>query len=76
MSFIIQTDTTFKEIKQGDVDFYMTDGIKLVPRASLEVSEACPLNIKLAIQRAMADGYLRPVAYIKTKDYMWEQLGG
>jgi hypothetical protein len=71
-----QSGTTFKEIKQGDSDFLMSDGIKLVPRAYIEISDVCPTNIKLAIHRAMADGYLKTVACVKNKDYMWEKLGG
>ena len=31
----------FKEIKLGDADFLMSDGIKLVPRAYIEISEDC-----------------------------------
>jgi len=67
---------SFKEIRQGDHDFYMTDGIKVVPRAYIEVSDVCPTNIKLAIHRAMADGYLKTVACMQDKEYVWEKLGG
>lgn len=69
-------DTKFREIKQGDSDFLMSDGVKLVPRAYIEVSDVCPSNIKLAIHRAMADGYLKCIANVKEKDYMWEKLQG
>lgn len=75
MTFV-NTDTNLKEIRQGDPDFYVTDGVKLVPRAYIEVSDMCPSNMKLAIQRAMADGYLKTVACVKEKDYVWEKLGG
>lgn len=68
--------TKFKEIHQSDSDFYLTDGIKIVPRAYIEISDVCPMNIKMAIHRAMADGYLKTVACVKTQDYMWEKLGG
>ena len=71
-----QSGTTFKEIRQGDSDFLMSDGIKLVPRAYIEISDVCPTSIKMAIHRAMADGYLKTVACVKTKDYMWEKIGG
>jgi hypothetical protein len=36
----------------------------------------CPANMSLTIQRAMADGYLKTVACVKEKDYVWEKLGG
>jgi len=67
-------DIKFREIKQGDPDFLMSDGVKLVPRACIEVSDVCPPNIKLAIHRAISDGYLKCVANVKEKDYMWEKL--
>ena len=69
-------NVTFKTIKRGDYDFYMTDGIKVVPRAAIEISALCPANMRLMIERALADGYLKPIAYVKDKDYMWEKLGG
>jgi hypothetical protein len=75
MTFV-NNDTKIREIRQGDYDFYITDGTKLSPRAYIEVSEVCPTNIKLAIHRAMADGYLKAVACVKEKDYMWEKLSG
>ena len=72
------TENEFKirEIRQNDSDFYITDGVKLSPRAYIEISDMCPVNIKLAIQRAMTDGYLKTVACVKEKDYVWEKLGG
>jgi len=69
-------DTKIKEIRQGDYDFFISDGIKLSPRAYIEVSDVCPTNIKLAIHRAMSDGYLKAVACVKDSEYMWEKLGG
>jgi hypothetical protein len=69
-----KNDTKIREIRQGDSDFYITDGIKQAPRAYIEISDVCPTNMKLAIQRAMADGYLKTVACVKEKDYMWEKL--
>ena len=75
MTFVTN-DTKIKEIKQGDGDFFISDGIRFVPRAYIEISDVCPTNMKLAIQRAMADGYLKTVACVKEKDYMWEKLSG
>jgi len=73
MTFVVN-DTKIKEIRQGDNDFYISDGVKISPRAYIEVSDMCPSHMKLTIQRAMADGYLKTVACVKTKDYMWEKL--
>jgi hypothetical protein len=68
-------DKTFKKIKQGDPDFMMTDGIKLVPRASFEIGKGCPEYFKTIIGKAYSDGWLIPIAYMKESDYVWEKLG-
>ncbi len=73
MTFI-KNDIKLRTIRQGDDDFYISDGTKLSPRAYIEISDACPTNTKLAIHRALADGYLKAVACVKEKEYMWEKL--
>lgn len=73
MTFV-NNNTKIREINQGDPDFLITDGIKMSPRAYIEISDVCPTNIKLAIHRAITDGYLKVVACVKEKDYMWEKL--
>jgi hypothetical protein len=67
-------DTKIRTIRQGDYDFFISDGVKLAPRAYIEVSDICPSNMKLMIHRAMADGYLKAVACVKEKEYVWEKL--
>jgi hypothetical protein len=68
-------DNTIKKIKQGDPDFMMTDGIKLVPRASFEIGKGCPEYFKTIIAKAHSDGWLIPIAYMKESEYVWEKLG-
>lgn len=73
MTFTIQ-ENRFKEIRQDDEHFYMTDGIKMVPRANIEFSSLCPANIMLLINHAMEKGWVKPVAHVKTKELFWEVL--
>ena len=72
----VENKIKFKEIKQGDEDFLMSDGIKLVPRACLEVSDDCSPYMKTIIAEASRRGWLKSIAYVKEKDFMWEVLGG
>jgi len=72
---ITTTGTTFKEIKQSDPDFTMTDGIKLVPRAGFEISKHCPREYKLILVECINNGWLKSVSYIKESDYVWEKVG-
>ena len=68
------TDKKFVKLTNGDTDFMMTDGIKMVPRATIEISLMCPSNLMIQIQDAMAKGYITPVAYAREESYMWEKL--
>lgn len=71
------TDTvTFKVIEQNDSDWFISDGIRLVPRACVQISQNCPNNIKLIINDSINKGHLKLQAFVKDKDYMWEKLGG
>ena len=64
----------FKEIKLGDADFLMSDGIKLVPRAYIEISEDCSPYMRNVISEAWRRGWIVPIATVKETDFMWEQL--
>lgn len=63
-----------KVIRQGSEEFHFVDGFKIVPRASIEISELCPQNMSLMIQRAIGEGYIKTVAYIPDAEYTWEKL--
>jgi hypothetical protein len=74
MTFTIH-ENRFKEIRQDDAHFRMIDGIKMVPRAGLEISTSCPYNYKLILAECIDKGWVKPVAYVKTKELFWEVLG-
>jgi len=67
-------ENRFKEIKQDDAHFRMTDGIRIVPRAAIEISKSCPHNYKLILSDCIDKGWVMPVAYVKESDYVWEVL--
>ena len=68
-------DKTFKRLKRGEENFVMSDGIQLVPRAAIEISQRCPDNYKSLISECVEQGWLVPVAYVKEKELFWEKLG-
>jgi hypothetical protein len=51
------------------------NGIVMAPRAGLEISNDCPRQYKSMIMEAIKNGWLKPVAYMKESEYVWEQLG-
>jgi hypothetical protein len=68
-------EKTFKKIKQGDDNFFMTDGIQMVARAGIEISQRCPDSYQSMIQECINHGWIKPVAYMKESEYIWEKLG-
>lgn len=72
---MINTDTAkVKKITKSDNDFTFVHGHTVYSRASLEISAMCPSHMRMVIERAILDGYLKPVAYMKDTEYMWEKL--
>jgi hypothetical protein len=68
-------DKTIKTIRKDDPDFMIDNGIVMSPRAGFEISNNCPRQYLLMIMEAQKNGWLKPIAYMKESDYMWEQLG-
>lgn len=68
-------DKIIKTIRQSDPDFMIDNGIVMAPRAGIEISQRCPSNYASLIQECIGHGWLKPVAYIKESEYVWEKLG-
>ena len=67
-------DSSIRTIHKDDPDFHITNGIYMAPRAGLEISGECPSEYKKIIQLCHHNGWLKPIAYIKESEYMWEKL--
>ena len=64
-----------KTLKSSDKDFtFSPDGVTLVSRAAIEISQRCPENYQDLIQECIRHGWVRPVAYMKESELMWEAL--
>jgi hypothetical protein len=68
-------DKIIKTIRQSDPDFYIDNGIVMSPRAGIEISQRCPSNYASLIQECIGHGWLKPIAYMKESEYIWEKLG-
>ena len=69
------SDKTIKTIRKDDPNFMIINGIVMSPRAGFEISNDCPRQYKLMIIEAIKNGWLKPIAYMKESEYVWEQLG-
>jgi hypothetical protein len=64
-----------KTLRHNDADFtFSPDGIKIVPRASFEISVSCPYNYREVIQECIHQGWLKPVAHMRDVEYTMELL--
>jgi hypothetical protein len=64
-----------KTLRQSDTDFtFSPDGIRLVPRASFEISEKCPVEYRQILMQCMDFGWIKPVAHMRDTEYTMELL--
>lgn len=63
-----------KAIRQGEDGFMLDDGMVMYPRAMLHILPECPAAIRTNIEWAIANGYLKTVAYVQGKELTWEKL--
>ena len=73
MTYTMHKPTT-RRIYRGQSGFTMTDGIKLVPRAEIEILAQCPQGIRDTVAFAIAKGYVQPVANVRDEELVWEKL--
>lgn len=70
-----KSNYTTTTIRPGDDNwFFTTDDIVLVPRAGFEINERCPREYKMIISECLNNGWLKPVAYIKESELMFDIL--
>jgi len=71
----ISASRPHKTLRHNDADFsFSPDGIKIVPRASFEISNQCPREYRLIIADCINNGWLKPVAHMRDVEYTMELL--
>lgn len=68
--------SNIRTIHQGDAMFTITGNHGKVPRAGFEVVDKCPSDYTTIIYEAIARGWLKPVAYMRDDELMWEKIRG
>lgn len=63
-----------KEVRQGDPNFMLSDGMIMYPRAMLHVLPECPADVRAKIMWAVNNGYLKCVAHVQGKELTWQNL--
>ena len=52
----------------------ITDGVVVAPRAGFEIDPHCDDSYKMIIIECIINGLLKPVAYVREDEFMWETL--
>lgn len=73
MSYIVEPSEV-KTLFPGDVGFKFSNNLVDYPRAAIVITENCPDNYKHIVYTCQAKGWIKPVAYVPTKEYIWETL--
>ena len=69
------SNSRYKALRPSDPDFtFSPDGITLVSRAAIEISQRCPDNYASLIEECIRHGWLKPVAYMRDTEYTMELL--
>jgi hypothetical protein len=66
--------TLVREFCKDSSDFYFSDGLVTYPRAGFEISMQCPVGYQEMIMTAFEKGWIKPVAYMKESEYVWDRL--
>jgi hypothetical protein len=71
-----QVDPRFKIkiLKPGDIDWYIKSGLTVTPRAGFEITERCPQEYQKLLMECWGNGWIKPIAYMKESEYIWEKL--
>lgn len=60
----------FIKVRSGDVGFYMSDGIVLVPRAGISFDYKCSSRLMFDVEGALRQGLIIPYAYVHENDHL------
>jgi hypothetical protein len=69
------TDSCIRTVRKGDKMWFIADKLVITPRAGFELSNDMPTGYREVISQAISLGYIKPVAYVKDSELMWEIMG-
>ena len=72
--FITTVKRDIKEIRQGDPNFMIDNGLVRYPRAMLHITPECPADVRSKIMWAVNNGYLKCVAHAYGKEITMDSM--
>lgn len=73
MTFIAHR-SHIRTIKQDDPRFQIQDQFVIATRAGFEISNQCPVEYQMVLQRCINNGWLQPVAYMTERELVFMGL--
>ena len=71
---ISESKYKIKTVNRDDNMFYIRNGITITPRAAFEISKSCPREYGLILSECIDRGWIKPIAYMRDDEYVWESL--
>jgi hypothetical protein len=72
---MFKANRSYVSLRPGHEDFsFSPDGISIVPRASIEISQRCPENYRSLIAECVGHGWIKAVANMRETEYTMELL--
>nr|NDG05973.1 hypothetical protein [Oxalobacteraceae bacterium] len=71
---IVEKTSEWIRLTPQDPGFRVQDGIIMVPRAGIELSDQCPKAFKDLLIHALDQGWVQPVARVHQHDYLIARL--
>lgn len=74
MSTYVDDDDPVIATKPGDENFKFSTKFIQYPRAAIGVDAKCPNEYKDLIQKMQHHGWIYPIAYIPSREFIWGKL--
>lgn len=63
-----------RELFPSDIGFKFVEDKVEYPRAVIHINECCPDDYRNIVSLCQAKGWIKPIAYVPTKELVWEKL--
>lgn len=70
----IVAETGIRQLSAGDPGFYIDVNFVRAGRAGIYISQHCPARERSIIENCVAHGWIKPVAHVTEKEYLWMNL--
>lgn len=76
VEFKVKRPSGIRNVRPGDADWFIncSDGLMLYPRASWQINQDCPNDVRKILIDAMHKNWIGVVANVYERELTWEKL--